>query len=377
MKTQRLLLPLLCLYFFAGIGLAQPEEQPPNNVSPKRQAVEDTLGTAGERAMYKASLRILWNSNGAITSAMLMHDEGFREFLGISEEQYQQAAELDVENTAALEEELYADSENLRKTAAEMLENADSFDEATMLEALTDFENAATDIVQKTMSVMIDQITEGMNAILNPEQILKSHEIELAAMGELPFISPSAFEALNLTDEQRQEMENIKKELEPEFEKNLDDFVESYMALEKILESEHAKGIKTSEGGQETREETRKRLMAENSEYKRMQEEILSRSRTFSTQFRTRMFDVLTDEQWKRLQELIDNPPEYAKIFIKELRESMGLVESEKSGEGGDEGGASPPVWMPGPGSWQPGDAIPDAYRQERNTRGNFPRSEN
>ena len=89
------------------------------------------------------------------------------------------------------------------------------------------------------------------------------------------------------------------------------------------------------------------------------------------------MFDVLMDEQWNRLQELIDHPPEYALMFIKELRESFGLVESEKSEEEGAEGGLSPSVWLPGPGSWRPGDAIPEAYRQERNTRGNFPRPEN
>jgi len=77
---------------------------------------------------------------------------------------------------------------------------------------------------------------------------------------------------------------------------------------------------------------------------------------------------VLTDEQWKRLQELIDHPSELAKIVLKKLKEDRGESEEGKNPGGG---------WQPGPGSWRPGDAIPEAYRQERNTRGNFPRTEN
>ena len=387
MKTQRLLLSLLCLYFFAGIGLTQPEEQPPNNVSPMRQAMEEALHAVEERAELKASLRIFWNSKDSFGVMLFLDDSDICEALGISEEQIQQFefkesheshAAMMEQIRASMEEGLDKGGKALEKAVEELRENAENFDEATMLEAVANIENAATDQLEAMMSFEIVQIIEAMNdAILTPERIQKLQEIELAAMRELPFISPSAFEALNLTDEQREEMENIKEELNPEFEKNLDDFVKNYFALEKILESEYAKEPKNSEGGQETREETRKRLMAENPEYKRMQEEIQTRSRAFSTQFRTRMFDVLNDEQWDRLQELIDYPPEYALMFIKKLRESSGLVESEKSDEEGGEGGLSPSVWLPGPGSWRPGDGVPEAYRQERNTRRTFPRPEN
>jgi len=81
-------------------------------------------------------------------------------------------------------------------------------------------------------------------------------------------------------------------------------------------------------------------------------------------QFRIKMFDVLTDEQWLRIQDLVDHPPEYIKVFLKKVKANI-----EKNAR--DTG------WQPGPGSWQPGDAIPEAYRQERNTRGNFPRPAN
>jgi hypothetical protein len=41
-------------------------------------------------------------------------------------------------------------------------------------------------------------------------------------MGEQSLFSPDTFDILNLTDAQKQEMQKIKKELEPEFDKNLD-----------------------------------------------------------------------------------------------------------------------------------------------------------
>jgi Ni/Co efflux regulator RcnB len=70
------------------------------------------------------------------------------------------------------------------------------------------------------------------------------------------------------------------------------------------------------------------------------------------------MFDVLTDEQWDRMLDLIDNPPDYVKKILRKWKEA-----SEKAAE-----------WAPGPNSWQPGDPIPEKYRQERQTKGNFPR---
>ena len=334
--------------------------------------MKEELEAASERAELKTPLRMLWNSNGTITGAGGLHDSDFREALGISEEQMQQLKdrwnfEESPEILAAMEKieaSVEEDLGKLGKATEEMLENAENFDEATMLEAVANLESAVTDIMEKIMAFDIVPMSDAMNAILTPEQIQKLQEIELAAMGELPFISPRAFEALNLTDEQREEMENIKKELKPEFEKNLDDFVRNYHALKKILESEFAKEPKNSEGGLETREETRKRLMAENPEYKRMQEEIQTHNWAFSTQFRTRMFDVLTEEQWLRIQDLIDNPPEYIKVFLKNMKANI-----KKN--------ASDTGWQPGAGSWQSGDAIPEAYRQERNTRGNFPRPAN
>ena len=84
--------------------------------------------------------------------------------------------------------------------------------------------------------------------------------------------------------------------------------------------------------------------------------------RALADRLKIEMFDVLNDAQWERMLDLIDNPPEYVKKAIARIRKEMGTEDSSSGG------------WQPGPGSWRPGDAIPEAYRQERNTRGNFPR---
>jgi len=110
-----------------------------------------------------------------------------------------------------------------------------------------------------------------------------------------------------------------------------------------------------------------KELIVKDRYLKKEFDEMQSRSRAFSTQFKVKMFDVLTDEQWKRLQELIDNPPAHAMGLLKLMKEMNGESENGKNSGGG---------YVPGPNSWRPGDPIPEEYRQQRN-RGNFPRPVN
>jgi Ni/Co efflux regulator RcnB len=115
-------------------------------------------------------------------------------------------------------------------------------------------------------------------------------------------------------------------------------------------------------------EEKAKQLQKEDPEYKKIYEESQSQGKAFATKFKIMMFNVLTDAQWARLQKLIDDPPEHAKIFRKKLKEQRGEAEKAVG-------------WQPGPNSWKPGDPIPERYRQEREERitrqrGLFPRSE-
>jgi Ni/Co efflux regulator RcnB len=55
---------------------------------------------------------------------------------------------------------------------------------------------------------------------------------------------------------------------------------------------------------------------------------------------------------------MIDNPSGLVKIMLDKVKAWRGKKE----------------VWTPGPNSWQPGDPIPEGYRQERQMKRNFPR---
>jgi len=122
-------------------------------------------------------------------------------------------------------------------------------------------------------------------------------------------------------------------------------------------------------------DDIRKRLLAEDPEFRRISDAMQSKSKEFAERFKIEMFDVLTDEQWSRLQELIAHPPEHALAFRKALREMLNLGESEEgasaaSGKIDTESG----VWVPGPGSWRPGDPMPVRIQEQRESR--FPRGE-
>ena len=198
---------------------------------------------------------------------------------------------------------------------------------------------------------------DALENLLTTEQQRKIQEYQLATMETQHFVSPCMFEVLDLTGGQRQEMEQIKKKLEPEFEKSLEKYLnDEQIFMDKFFElrKRHGYGIDTDNMVIHTK------LLKEDPEYKKLWDERSSAGKAFAIQFKTEMFDVLTDEQWFRLQALVDNPPDYIKAFYKRAAEH-----ERQAG-----------AWQPGPNAWQPGDPIPEQYRQERTTRGRFPLSD-
>jgi len=189
------------------------------------------------------------------------------------------------------------------------------------------------------------------------------------------------FEVLGLSPEQRQQLDEIVKETEPEFEKYIDKILEWETNFQDRLHGDLMDIMSTLpplpmgpsqqewEQRQQLADDVRKRILAE-----------LLPELDAATEFRKRlgsaliikMFDVLTDEQYARVIDLIDNPPDYVVALLKRWREQSGESEESKEAEEGEKSGA----WVPGPGSWRPGDPIPGAYRIERETRRGFPRRE-
>jgi len=349
----KLLLAVSCLLFFSTIGLSQ-QAAPPSPRDPVMQEfMKNQLKTGG---------RLFWDEQRTNSLAIsLMMDSEIRTAWNISDEQYKT-----IQSPIPMEMLENPEYKKIQEEAR-LLSNAD---DPFGTNADRETRRKLMDLEAKMILLMENASVDAIDKILTPEQKRKIQEAHLASMSEIPITLPNAFEALDLSDAQRQQMDGIKKELEPEFETHLEQFVDRQMILENkfFAEVERRGGFASiiGEGMDGMDEAIRKKLLAEDPEYKRIQDAIQSQSQAFSEKFRTKMFDVLTDAQWARLQQLIDNPPEHAKVFRKKLREQQGKSEANEKSS----------VWIPGPGAWQPGSsAIPEQYRQERNSR--FPRGGN
>jgi len=353
MKTQ-LFFVVLCLWLFVTTGFAQPI------------GVTISLPSEMAKVSTKALNRAIWNGALATTIGFLNYPE-FREAWDISDEQYQQIMAIREDRVwdyrlspAYLEIEAEMD----KQLSEPPLRGAD---ERTRMDAFLEFQEQLCTIHNEFRGNAID-------SLLTAEQKRAIREFELANMSEWQFKSFHSFEAFDLTDAQKQELEAIKQEFEPDFERQLEDFVnrdDLDNQMHRMVQAEYEKqtGIDLKDfqnlvDFHKTKYAAlRAKMLTENREFKRMYEKSVAEKELFAVKFRTKMFDVLTDEQWDRLQTLMDNPPGYIKAWRKKLKEA-----EEAAKEAG--------TWQPGPGSWQPGDPIPEGYRQERNTRRRFPRAE-
>jgi hypothetical protein len=355
----KLLLAVACLLLLADVGIAQRTISPDNRhevIFILERHRQSPVLQQGRRNHSENLIRSLWEGRSSVFwGAHVRNDPAYRAVFGISEEQLQQIEELGDKETPEIQK--------LNEEWDMMVIPGDSH----LLTADVEMVNQISDIHRRSLLLEKNVWSDAIDSVLTQEQKQKIFEAQLVAMEELPIISPKMFEALNITDAQKQQMEIIKKELEPEFENLLEAFVSNAEIVWNKETAEIVKQLKLGYHGEseELTKTIRKKLMAEDPEYKRVKDAIQSTGQAFATQFREKLFDVLTDAQWIRLQKLLDNPPEHAKAYIKQVKIRLGRNE-----EGKNQG------WIPGPGAWQPGSsAIPEQYRQERNSR--FPRGGN
>jgi len=349
MQAKSLLLALACLLLFSATGNAQQDFESMRQTHFGQQRLKENL---------KNTLRTIWDGRAiyliALESEMI---PGLPEAWHISNDQLQQMKSAHHDILQELPE-----NPEFQKLAEEQMTLHDPHD-PFLSNADAETISRYLDIGNRQTALIMNPLFDAVDNVLTPEQKQKINETLLTTMNVMPNFSPMMFDALHLTDAQKQEMERIKKELEPEFEENLEYFASRQLVLLNKAHDELEKQGGMGDGSElvEKMIAIEKKLQAEDEEFKRISDEVQSQSRAFSTKFRTKMFDVLDDEQWMRLLALLDNPPEHAKVLLEFVKGQSG----ESAGSGG---------WSPGPGSWQPGDAIPERYRRERNTRGSFPR---
>jgi len=334
MKTKLLLLAMTCLLLLAETGHVQ-------SLTIDHRRLDNQWTRSNIRATWNGSLISVVNGIATVPE--------FREGWNISDEQFQQIEALlrpgGVRPAYTTFPEYREIEEEHRRKQIYLFEQGAS--EQTRMDAYLEYS-------EKRSAIRNEFINNSLDDILTEEQIQMMREYQLADMSNQPFLFlATGFEALGLTEEQRQMIETIKKEFEPEFEKMLDDYLSDRNREMWRVHQNFAAQI-----GDNHYQRVHNRLMAENPAYRRHHEEIAAHRERFESQFMVKVFDVLDDNQWNRLQDLIDNPPEYLAAFRNRLAE---------------EAAARGQMWQPGPDSWRPGMPVPESYRQQRNER-RFPR---
>ena len=304
-------------------------------------------------------LRSYWDGRGTnmVVHALVQHPD-FRAALDISDEQYEYMRNITLNLGRMLSghpEYREIVQEKMAMLIDPFAQDVD-FDEETLGRYFS---------LQERMSVLqMNVMHDAIDDALTPEQWQKVGESLLSMMGTMPIVSPRLFEVLNLTDAQREQMEEIKKELEPEFERQLEDYVRNQMFLQNRHRNELERQDNLNNANNAERQARSQAIwerLSDDPEFRRASEEIRTRGKAFAVQFKTKMFDVLTDAQWERLLYLVDNPPH----LVGTNREIPEEQRRERD------------VWVPGPDSWRPGMPIPESYRIQRNTERRFPRPTN
>ncbi|MDR3232657.1 MAG: hypothetical protein LBT46_03140 [Planctomycetaceae bacterium] len=238
----------------------------------------------------------------------------------------------------------------------------DPFFERATEEQKNAYREASANILGLFSSDMQREIHE----TLTPEQMLQVRKLEMQIMPEFGIPFPSMFEPLGLTDEQKKEMEKITAGMKEEYVRLVTENAalksERIQDIYKTLEEEYKKTPFAS------REEFNKKRNEAFQKYK--PDETLKKKYRDSTErgiklvtlLKTRLMNVLTDEQLDKMQKIMDETPEYAKKLLAMVQKKREM--ELKSGD-----------YVPGPDSWRPGDGTPKDFKDERKLK-TFPKAE-
>ena len=343
MKTKLSLIVVLCFVLPPAVTYAQPPELTPQELRIVQQRI---MATA-------ANTLILSHWDGLRVDDilfLLQRNPDVRAAWGVSDEQLQQLR--DVQSQGQREFFMSPEYQQIRREIQGLLSPADPWRINIDAETRKKLQTLEVSVRLLSLKAAVDAIDK----ILMPELKQKMNEVFWASMAAMPIIAPNMFEALGLTDGQKQQMRRIKEEFEPEFRRIVETFINDQLILVNKVRDELEKqgyGEDVNNMPEDRGEAIQKKLMAEDPEYKRIYEEGRMLGQSFTTRFRLALFDVLTDEQWVQLQNLIDEPPAHAKM----AREWM--VNWRRT----------PPAWRVGFGSWRVDEAFLNEYRQARNAR--------
>ena len=356
---------LSCLLFFSVASAQEPsaeelqrqfEYQLRNRQTPRQQLHWEADQLAGTRS--------IWNGQGTWMPLSIMLRAGGEAELGLTEEQKQQFAPFYRGNEMGMEvaQRVYGNPTPELIQAMEARRAAQLPDDPNFEHATEEQKTAFREATMRHLSFLAGGLQDLVEETLTPEQLLQVRKLEMQLMPELGIPFPSMFDPLDLTDEQKEEMNQIADEMKAEFDRlTLEEAQlkgERLVATYGLLEG---KSFTSQEEFQKAMQEVHRQFVPSEAMRKKALD-LRERGSKFTTLLQSRLMNVLTDEQLDKMQRIMDESPEFVKQVLAEFKKRQ-------------EEQAKAPGYVPGPDSWRPGDPVPAQFREERQ-HGRFPRSE-
>ena len=330
-------------------------------------AVRQALSLQMQKNTRSMVMNAIWNDSSANPLVMdWLGQDGFRAGVGVSTEQFQRIQKT-MQNIG---ENLPNDPmlQPIRNELHSLIEKVEGGHATAETQAR--FYELQANLHTAANAIALGEMQHVINETLTPGQQQKIKEFQISIMSEMPVLPLGMFEALDLTGIQKTQLDNIKKEMEPEFKGSIDKMLDLQLNLQKkVQEKAHEIGLADMPDSEEKKrllDNIMKNLLESNPKFQQEMKQTMESRKAIADKLRTEVISgILTDAQRARLQELMDNPPDYIKKSMEEVHKQTGVNDWRN---GGFDGG-----YMPGPDSWQPGQGIPGGYRiEQRNLR--FPR---
>jgi DNA anti-recombination protein RmuC len=151
-----------------------------------------------------------------------------------------------------------------------------------------------TDLWMQMNEIEQKKRIELIHETYSPDQMKKINEFLIADMSETEYVFPGMFEVLELSDEQKKQLDEIIKELEPEFEKHIDEMVEYHFKQKETTDAK-LKAITDPEERVRLRNDFDfiQKIFAD---IKPERDKMMMSGKKLTNNLKIKMFDVLTDE---------------------------------------------------------------------------------
>ncbi|MDR3108970.1 MAG: hypothetical protein LBU65_04680, partial [Planctomycetaceae bacterium] len=195
------------------------------------------------------------------------------------------------------------------------LDSMYNFDDPYYSKMSNEEQDEYLELRKKIVICGLKSFRNGDNRYLTTEQKKRSQEIQIMFMNYYPtFITPHMFNALGLSREQKTELNRICRELEPDYKKYIDEFLESEQSWkDKLANKVVGYKFKNNKEFFEMQKTFEKEWLEGE------MQKLLQKRRVIVDKLKSGMLKVLTDKQKRRMNELINNPPESVRKNIEVL----------------------------------------------------------